>query len=421
MRRRDFLGLSALGVVGALPGRSALAAAPAASSPKTGSLQAFDDFVSGFMHKWQIPAGSAAVAKNGRLVYARGFGHVDLAKTQAVTVKHRFRIASSSKPVTAVAIMKLVQERKLKLDESAFDRLPHLRPPSGQHEDPELRTITVRHLLEHSGGFDSRKTDPQFDALRIAADAVGHPRPATQWDLIRYMMGEPLAFAPGTQYIYSNFGYNVLGRIIEQVSGMTYNQYIQREILHPIGVHEMELGRTKPKDRLPNEVEYWDDPFAPPYYSVYQDDPLPRTYSYGGFSMEAIDAHGGWVARAADLTRFLDSVGGATGTQLLHRDTVEEMLTRPKLAQYRGAAHFYGLGWDVGPGKIVMSHNGALTWGTASTITRLPNGVTLALCFNRLGYNLVNFVESLASRSAEVAGGISDWPDKDSYASLGVR
>ena len=372
------------------------------------------------MKKWEIPAATAAVAKNGRLVYARGFGHSDLAKTTATTPQTRFRIASSSKPVTAVAIMQLVQERKLELDESAFGRLPHMAAPSGTHEDPLLRTITVRHLLEHSGGFDSTKTDPQFDALRVAADALGRPRPATQSDLIRYMMGQPLAFRPGSKYIYSNFGYNVLGRIIEQVSGMNYGRYVQAKILMPIGVERMELGRTKPKDRLVNEVEYWDDSTTPSYYSIYQDDPIPRTYSYGGFSMEAIDAHGGWVARSVDLTRFLDAVGGAQGTQLLGAKTVETMLTRPNLAQYGGAKHFYALGWDVTPRQVVMSHNGALTWGTASTIARLPDGVTYALCFNRLPYDLINFVTTLEHQSARVLGSIVAWPDHDLYSAFGL-
>ena len=153
---------------------------------------------------------------------------------------------------------------------------------------------------------------------------------------------------------------------------------------------------------------------TPSYYSVYEDDAVPRTYSYGGFSMEAIDAHGGWVARPVDLTRFLDAVGGKRGTQLLSASTVAEMLAQPSIPQYQGKDKFYALGWDVGPGKI-MSHNGALTWGTASTVTRLPNGVTFAVCYNRLGYDLINFVESMANRSAEVIGSVSAWPDHDLY------
>jgi CubicO group peptidase (beta-lactamase class C family) len=412
MQRRDFLGMSAIGALSVAAGRKAIAASPRAMSEGASAL---DEFLTGFMKKWGVPTGSAAVSKDGRLVYARAFGHADLAKTMLATPNHRFRIASSSKPITAVAIMKLEQEGRLSLEEPAFGRLRGFSPPRGRHEDPRLRTITVRQLLEHSGGFDSTKVDPQFDDLRRAADALGRPRPATHDDIIRYMMGQPLAFVPGTKYIYSNFGYNVLGRIIEQTTGISYAQYVKTQILAPAGVHRMELGRTKPQDRLPQEVQYWDDPYTPTYYSVYPDDLVPRTYSYGGFSMEAIDAHGGWVARPVDLTRFLDAVAGRTGTQLLSAQTVQKMLARPDLAQYRGSPKFYALGWDVVTGKVVMSHNGALTWGTASVIARLANGATYAICFNRLGYQVVEFIESLAHSSADVINGVSSWPDHDLY------
>ncbi|MDQ6781082.1 MAG: beta-lactamase family protein [Candidatus Eremiobacteraeota bacterium] len=420
MQRRDFLALSVAGA-STLPVPSNVARAAGPPSAQATTLDAFTEFVAAFMKKWQIPAGTAAVAKDGRLVYARGFGYADIAKTQPTNSHHRFRIASSSKPVTAVAILRLVQDGKLQLDEPAFARLSHLAAPPGKHEDPRLRTITVRHLLEHSGGFDSTKTDPQFDALRVAADAVGRPRPATPSDLIRYMMGQPLAFTPGTKYIYSNFGYNVLGRIIEQVSGVGYERHVKEQVLRPIGVHEMEVGRTKPTERLPREVQYWDDPLTPSYYSVYEDDSLPRTYSYGGFSMEAIDAHGGWVARSVDLTRFLDAVGGAEGHQLLKAETVKRMLDRPQLAQYKTAKHYYALGWDVTSGELVMSHNGALTWGTATSIARLPNGITYALCFNRLGYDLVNFVSTLVRESARILSAVASWPEHNLYPSFGLE
>jgi len=417
MQRSDFLGLSAGGAAALLSLDQSIVNAKTVPTVVGDGVKPVDDFIAGFMKKWEIPAVSAAVSKDGRLVYARGYGHADLAKTIAVTADHRFRIASSSKPITAVGIMKLVQEGRLKLDAPAFELLPHLPPPPGKREDPLLKMITIRHLLEHSGGFDSTKTDPQFDALRSAADAVGHARPASHSDIIRYVRGEPLAFTPGSKYLYSNFGYNVLGRVIEVKSGMAYGDYIRKEVLGPAAVLHMELGRTKPQDRLPREVEYWDDPYNPSYYSVYEDDPVVRTYSYGGFAMEAIDAHGGWVARPLDLTRFLDSVAGHTGNQLLKPEIVQEMLARPNLAQYRGSDKFYSLGWDVRRGKTIMAHNGALTWGTASTIARLPQGLTFAMCCNKLGYALIDFVESLANDSVTVINKVRSWPDHDLYAS----
>jgi CubicO group peptidase (beta-lactamase class C family) len=402
MQRKDFVGITTAGALGLIASTGA-AKADALPIPASGTASAatkpIDDFMVGFMRKYEIPGGACSVSKNGKPVYARAFGHRDLARTVAATPHDRFRIASSSKPFTAVAIMQLVEAGKLHLDDRAFDVLSNFAPPNGTQEDPRLRTITVRNLLEHSGGFDSTKTDPQFDALRTAADALGKPRPATHDDLIRYMMGQPLAFDPGSKYLYSNLGYNILGRILEHVTGMPYEAHIKEMLLAPAGVTRMAIGKSNRKDIFADEVEAWDTPTCTTMYSVFEDQDEVVPYSYGGFSMEAIDAHGGWVASVVDLTRFLDAVGGTTGTQLLAAGTVRQMMAKPAIPQYTNQDHWYAFGWNTGKG-VEMSHNGAITWGTASTIARLPGGITYAMCFNRLGYDIGTFVTGLATESS---------------------
>ncbi|HEX4259690.1 MAG TPA: serine hydrolase domain-containing protein [Acetobacteraceae bacterium] len=387
-------------------------------APPTGA-EDLGGFLAAFMKRWEIPTASIAVARGGRLGYALARGSADLAGTTKATPRHRFRIASSSKPITAVAVMRLVEQKRLRLDDHPFVILAGFGPPAGGTVDPRLRTITVRHLLEHSGGFDSTRTDPQFDALRVAADAFGRPAPASPADLVGWMMGQRLAFDPGTKYLYSNFGYNVLGRVIEAVSGMPYADFVAQEVMRPAGAGRIVLGRTRPRDRLADEVEYWDDPRAATFYSVYADDPMPRTAPYGAFSMEAIDAHGGFVASPIDLTRFLNAVAGEGGTQLLAPATAAEMLARPDLAQYRGAAPYYALGWNVEPGRIVMAHNGALTWGTSSVIGRLPGGITYAFCANRLPYDLGAYVPAMGEGIPAAVARISQWPAEDLYPQAG--
>jgi N-acyl-D-amino-acid deacylase len=417
MQRKDFVGATAAGALGLLAAPTAARAvtAPiAATGATSGAVKPIDDLVLATMRKYAIPCGSASVSKNGRLVYARAFGHRDLAGKIPATPHDRFRIASSSKPFTAVAIMQLVEAGKLHVDDRAFDVLADFAPPNGTQEDPRLRTITIRNLLEHTAGFDSTKTDPQFDALRTAADALGKPHPATHTDIVKYMMGQPLAFDPGTKYLYSNLGYNILGRIVEKISGAPYDAAVKASVLAPAGISRMEIGRTKFADILPDEVEAWDDADFPPMYSVYEDAAKPVASSYGGFSMEAIDAHGGWVASTMDLTRFLDAVGGSTGKQLLAAATVKQMLAKPNLAQYRTADHYYAMGWDVGKG-IVMNHNGAITWGTSSTIGRVPNGLTYAVCFNRLPYDIKSFVVALMGETAAAVSRVTAWPSHDLY------
>lgn len=418
MLRKIFVGLATAGAAFRSLGPVGVAAAPSPTGEKQGQPQSAraNHLVTSFMEKYAIPAAAIAIAKDGRLVHAAAFGDRDLAKTKPVAPADRFRIASNSKPITAVAVMLLVERGRLKLEDRAFDILAELTPPSGARVDPRLRTITIRQLLEHSGGFDSTKTDPQFDALRVAANAVRHRAPATNVDIVRYMMGQPLAFDPGSKFLYSNLGYNILGRVIERVGGVPYEAFCLREVLAPAGVTRMRLGRTKASERLPDEVECWDDPLTPNLYSVYSSDLRPVPTSYGGFSMEAIDAHGGWLASVVDLTRFLDAVGGEHAPQILQPDTVREMWARPSLPQYRDGGKYYALGWDVVPGKEIAGHNGAITFGTLSCVQRLPGGITTGLNFNRLPFAVDKAVVEIAHQITDEIGSIAQWPQVDLYS-----
>lgn len=418
MKRKHFLAVGAgATVVATSKPLSAIAAALPVSGTGVMQLKPAERFMINFMTKYKVPGGQCAVAKDGRLVYARGFGYSDGERQTVVSPTARFRIASSSKPITAVAIMKLVEDGRLGLEEKAFGILSDLKPTGAATVDPRLKEITVRQLLEHSGGFDSSRFDPQFDALRLAAAAVGHAPPATHTDIIRYMMGRPLAFDPGSKYVYSNFGYNVLGRIIEHQTQLSYGEYVAAHILAPAGIGSKSMRlmtRTTPSARLADEVYYFDGPLALPTWPIYPDVLESNTYSYGGFDGAAIDAHGGWIANAIDLTRFLNAVGGSTGTQLLKAQTVRTMLTRPNIPQYHNAKKYYALGWDINPGTV-MQHNGALTFGTLSSVTRLPNEITFAMLFNHLDANFIPMVIDLERSSVRAISDIRSWPSGNLY------
>src|SRR5207253_9317336 len=138
----------------------------------------------------------------------------------------QFRIASLSKPITSAAILLLVQRGKLNLDQRVFDLLSY-EPLPGETVDPRLATITMRNLLEHSGGWNRDTTfDPMFMMSVPIAVATGTPAPATTDSIIRYMMGKPLQFNPGSDYSYSNFGYSLLGRVIETITGQPYEKFV---------------------------------------------------------------------------------------------------------------------------------------------------------------------------------------------------
>jgi CubicO group peptidase (beta-lactamase class C family) len=162
---------------GAARPQSAAGNVPVTGTPVP-ALASFDRTVLGLMAKWKIPGGSVAVVKDGRLVLAHGYGWADRENRQPVEPDSLFRIASLSKSLTSAAILKLMEEGRLRLDDKAFDLLGDLKPRPGATINPDLRKITIRNLLQHSGGWDRDQSfDPMFRSHDIAA-AMGVPPPA---------------------------------------------------------------------------------------------------------------------------------------------------------------------------------------------------------------------------------------------------
>src|SRR5688572_30163953 len=162
-----------------------------AAVPGMGS---YDKTITDFMRKLAIPGGAVAVMRDGKLIYARGFGYADVENRTPAQPDALFRIASISKPITSAAIMKLVEEGKLELDDLVAPFIADLTPAPGATVDPRWEQITIRQLLNHSGGWDRGKQPGGFDPMDrpvIAATAVGAPAPASTENLIRYMKGMP--------------------------------------------------------------------------------------------------------------------------------------------------------------------------------------------------------------------------------------
>ena len=166
-----------------------------------------------------MPGLALAVTDYGRLVYARGYGYADVATGEKVTPKSLFRIASISKPITAVAILQLVEQGKLGLDDRVFEVLDyHSEIAQIGDFDDRQRKITIRHLLEHRGGWDRGISfDAMFQSVRFANE-LDVPAPANPEIVIRAMLRKKLDFEPGYRYAYSNYGYCLLGRVIEKLN-----------------------------------------------------------------------------------------------------------------------------------------------------------------------------------------------------------
>jgi N-acyl-D-amino-acid deacylase len=350
----------------------------------------FDQAMIAFMEKRKIPGGALAVVKEGRLVYAQGYGYADRERKERVRATSLFRIASISKPFTAIALMKLVQEGRggLTLETKAFPYLS-LSPvlERGKQPDPRLNEITLRQLLQHTAGFDRDKSgDPMFEPIHIAK-VVGAPAPATPETIIRYMLGKPLDFDPGTRYAYSNFGYCVLGRVIEKATGKPYETYVREEILAPLKIRRMRIGKSLLSGRANGEVKYYQENLGVTRSVFTPSEEV--AWAYGGFYLEAMDAHGGWIGSAVDLARFAAALD--TSTTALNAEITKALYALPPPPVWRtpqGEAndYYYGLGWLVRPlgrnGKANYWHNGSLP-GTYTLLVRRSDGLSWVALFNQ--------------------------------------
>lgn len=375
------------------------------------------------MAERNIAGGAVAVVKNQRLVYARGYGWADRERKIPVRADSLFRIASVSKPITGVAVMKLIQEGRLSLDTKAFAFLGlNPKPLSKGKIESRLNHITVRHLLQHTGGWDRGKTfDPMFRSDEIA-DVTNSSRPATPDKVIQYMLAQPLQFDPGARYAYSNFGYCVLGRIIEKVTGHTYEQFVRDEILAPLGIKRMRIGASLDGRQADGEVRYYTAPESLAK-NVFNDGPEKVSRPYGGFHLEAMDAHGGWIASAVDLARFAAALREPRRNPVLRAETLATMYAPPPPPASRTAdgkleSSFYGGGWMVRPtgrGKANYWHSGSLP-GTATLLVLRADGLSWAVLFNQRSEDKKFPDDAIDPAMHRAAADVAEWPAHDLFS-----
>ncbi|HWN96177.1 MAG TPA: serine hydrolase domain-containing protein [Methylomirabilota bacterium] len=419
MNRREFIKASAL-ALGATAQGCVSAGKP---SKKVLLADAFDHEMKSFMEARHVPGGALAVVKDRRLVYARGYGWADRDAKTPVKPDSLFRIASISKPITGVAVMKLIEDGKLSLDTRAFPLL-NMQPAVMSFRDPEprLRDITIRQLLQHTSGWDRDKSfDPMFRPERIAR-ATNTPPPATPVNVIRYMLSRELDFDPGTRYAYSNFGYCVLGRVIESVTGASYEQFVQNKILAPIGIKRMRIGASLEGKQARSEVRYYTS-HNTQSQNVFSVEPQQVPQPYGGFHLEAMDAHGGWIASAVDLARFATALDDPKRSPL-KTETFATMYAPPPAPVSRKTdgsleSSYYGCGWLVRPvgndGKANYWHNGSLP-GTNTWLVRRWDGLTWAMLFNQRSEDKGLPDNAIDSALHRAAAAVTKWPAHDLFS-----
>jgi CubicO group peptidase (beta-lactamase class C family) len=236
-------------------------------------------------------------------------------------------------------------------------------------EESQVDRVTVEHLLTHTaGGWSNDGNDPMFREPRLDHRAL------IAWTL----RNRPLSSQPGTRFAYSNFGYCVLGRVIEKVAGRPYASYVRDALLRPAGIADMEIAGNTLAERLPLEVRYYGQNGENPY----------------GMNVRRMDAHGGWLARPAALAAFASHVDGFSRRSLLRPGSIRAM-TRASTA-HSG----YARGWSVNRYNNWW-HNGSLP-GTTTIMVRTHSRFCWAALANTrrpdsdIGLALDNLVWAMA-------------------------
>jgi N-acyl-D-amino-acid deacylase len=244
--------------------------------------------------------------------------------------------------------------------------------------------------------------------------------PAEVNQIIRYMLGRPLDFDPGDHHCYSNFGYCLLGRVIEKISGESYVGYVQKHVLGPLSITDMRMGKSLLKDRASGEVRYYAGAgkLEPAVIGDNVGSLVPE--AYGGFYLEPLDAHGGWIASAPVLVTFACAFDNPARSPLLKSESIRQMFARPTgAAGYlpTGASRdpYYACGWQVRQvgqdGKFNSWHSGLLTGSSATLLVRRHDGVSWAVLFNTdadaNGKYLVGQIDPLIHKAADA---VKQWP-----------
>jgi D-alanyl-D-alanine carboxypeptidase len=337
-----------------------------AQAGATGDFARAADALVDATFKGEGPGGTVIVIKDGSPVYraARGLANVEL----GVPLHPRsvMRIGSVTKQFTSAAVMMLVEQGKLSLDDDITKVLPNY-PTRGVR-------ITIEQLLTHTSGIRS------YTSLPAWRGAWG--RDFTPSELIDFFKNEPMDFAPGEKYLYNNSAYFLLGTIIEKVSGSTYQEFLSRQIFTPLGMTDTRYGDTRPL--VHGRAEGYDETPAGIANAEY-------------LSMTQPGAAGALVSTVDDLARWDQAVSAG---RLLKPQSWARIFTPYRLKDGKSTA--YGLGWSVGTheGHAVQEHGGGIH-GFSAYVVRLPEDrvyvAVLSNCANRDTGSLARKLAALAT------------------------
>jgi len=380
--------------------------APAAnrgSSAVGQGMPVFDEIMNEALKARGIPGGALAIAKDGKLLVARGYGTANLQTREPVTLETLFSIASISKTITATAVLHLVDRRKLSLDDPVFSLLGKPHPLGRPTIDPRVEKITVRQLLLHAGGWNPKYHSDVLRQTQKIARAAAEKLPVSANAVLRYGLSQPLDFAPGAESHFSNFGDFLAKLAIETTARQPYESYVRQEVFRPMGISDVRMEMLAPAYAAREAHRYGSGGRELP----------------GGRGPIAAPA-GNWLASVVDLARFLTAVSGTRGKPFLTLAARQQMLAvpPPPLSLRRNGSHV-GLGWDsvVEEPWGTEFHKSGVAAGVRTLIEHRPNGIDWVLLLNADGD-----VPGQPSAESEIGEKIRqaidvtrDWPERDLF------
>lgn len=336
-------------------------------------VKAIQETAESFRQKQQVPGLSLAILKQGEMVIANGFGMADLEHQVPVTSATKFRTASIAKPITATLLMQLVSEGKLDLNRSVQAYCPGY---------PEKEwPVTVQQVMGHLGGVRHYKSSAEASSTRHFF---------TLEDALQTFAEDPLLHQPGTRYLYSSFGYNLLGSVAEGAGGTDFMTLLQEKVLEPVGMENTvqddtfaiiphRSGGYALGARLPGAGRLKRD-------QVYNSTLHDTSMKIPG---------GGLLSTPTDLVRFADAV---LGDRLFEQGLRKRMWTAQETTD--GKTTGYGLGWRVGSldEEPAIWHTGGQS-GTSTVLVIYPEKKTsIAVMCNLQNTNVTALVIQIAKQ-----------------------
>lgn len=315
-----------------------------------------DDFISGYAEEDPL-SGVVFVARGDELVLSKGYGLADRENSIPNTPQTRFLIGSLTKAFTAMAIMQLQEQGKLSVSDPICDYLA---------ECPDTwQDITIHHLLTHSSGIYNFTDSPEVDQMALT--------PTPPETIIQSLIDRPLDFVPGSAWSYSNSGYLLLGLIIEQVSGQSYEEFLQQNIFEPLGMVNTGYGRR------PNDL-------AVGYQGSAVTEYIDPTWAFSA---------GALYSTVEDLHRWAQALKTEA---LVSSETLDEIFT-PHVRLSPVSEDYYGYGWFIGITRRLPAawHPGDIAGYSAAMLTVPEEDVVSIFLSNQEGYAVSQLNSILAT------------------------